>query len=611
MEQKVDMVTFEVVKHAFLSAVFESSTMIEELAYHPVITMGRDRSSGILTLDGRLIGHGLSDCAPHYGTFETAIKLLLEDIPIEQMKPRDMYIFNDPFRGGVHVNDHALVRPIFYKGEIFGFALIILHWADSGGPSAGSFNPRAREHYAEGFHMTPIKLYENDQPIEPLFRTIALNIRAAVERRCDITAHAQGCRLLDRRVVEVLDKYGVETVQAVIEEHFNHQETMVRSLVRELPDGVYKFEDFGDSDVNSPDKHPIGVRCTMTISGDEITFDWSESDPQPLCSWGIPRPGLASGTYLGFMACFPDVFPLNHGVIRAINIISKPGTCVHVLPPTPTTGYCSGAFDKIEHVTIGCLAQALVKVRPQRVYPGAVGLTNVCISGVRPETGREYVYYFANVGGGQAYTFHDGISFSMMRFTPRGKMAPMELEERWFPALFTECKAEQDSGGHGKYRGGLGMARRMKILGDCVITIHGDREKFGPYGLGGGFNGGGATAKVNVGRPDERDIGMTAVGEPLRTGDEIRLVSCGGGGYGDPYERDPNLVLEDVMDGWLSLKAAREIYRVAISVIDEEALQYEIDKDETERLRAELPKKAFPRGLAPQQVHPVGEKIKI
>jgi N-methylhydantoinase B len=606
---RMDLITFEVLRNAFVAACYEASTTIERIAYHPVIGMGRDRSNALLTADGRLVAHGHTDAAAHYASFEASVQELLKDIPIESMKPGDAYLFSDPYRTGSHVNDTRLIRPIFYNDEVIAFACTVIHWPDMGGPMPGTFNPQATSCYAEGIRIPPIRLYKDNQLDEEWWKFIALNIRASVERRGDLTAQFEAGRLIERRILELVERYGKETVLLAFEEQFNYTERLMKAELEALPDGVWEFEDYGDQDVMREGKPPIRVHCKMTKKGTKLTFDWTQSDPQPVGSWGCSRPTLLGANYLGFMICFPRLFPLNNGIIRNLEIISKPGTCVHVLEPAPTTGYCSGAFDKVEAVTIACLAGPLSYVQPWRVYPAAVSLTNLCMGGYNPRTKRYFVQYTYAVGGENARTFKDGKLLIFMRFC-NARTIPQELEERWFPVIYTRYEARPDSCGHGMRRGGFALVRELTVLTDVIMTIHGDREKFPPFGLGGGLNAGGCALIINKGTDKEFNAGMYATGVRLKAGDTIYYTSSGGGGFGDPLERDPQLVLEDVKDELITIEAAREFYGVVIEEIDAEACEYRINEEETRKLREELKKKGFPEGLGPHQVHPLGKKIK-
>jgi N-methylhydantoinase B len=608
-ELKLDLITFEVLRNAFVSACYEGSTNIEQFAYHPVVGMGRDRSNGILTVDGGLVAHGHTDAAAHYGSFEDSLINLFKHIPKEKMKPGDAYMFSDPYEVGSHVNDTHLFKPIFSKDELVAFSCTVVHWPDMGGPLPGTFNPRATSCYAEGLRIPPIKLFANNELNEELFTFWAYNIRGAVERRGDLTAQFGAASLLEKRIQDLCAKYGNDTVKLSFEEQFNYTERLLFRELDEIDDGEWEFDDYGDKDVMAPGEPPIRVHCKLTKKGRNLTFDWSGSDPAPVGSWGGPRGTCLGANYLGFMIGFPHLFPLNHGITRNLNIETKPGTCVHVVFPSPTTGYCSGAFDKVESVTIALMSSMLAKTRPWRVYPGSVSLTNLCTGGYNPRTRKDFVQYTFSVGGENARTFRDGKDLIFMRFA-NAKTIPQELEERWFPILYTRYEAVPDWCGHGKFRGGFPLVREIDILSDGTMTIHGDREIYTPYGIAGGTNGGGGQLIVNPGTDKEQNVGMYATGIEIKKGDHLWFSQSGGGGIGDPRERDPELVIKDVMDGWLSVEAAKEFYGVVIKVGDEEALEYEVDEKATEELRKELKKTPIPEGRQAHQVHPVGKNIK-
>ncbi len=606
---KLDLITFEVLRNAFVSACYEGSTNIEQMAYHPVVGMGRDRSNGILTVDGGLVAHGHTDAAAHYGSFEDSLLNLFKHIPKEKMKPGDAYMFSDPYEVGSHVNDTHLFKPIFSKDKLVAFSCTVVHWPDMGGPLPGTFNPRATSCYAEGLRIPPIKLFKNNELNEELFTFWSYNIRGAVERRGDLAAQFGAARLLEKRIQDLCTKYGNDTVKLAFEEQFNYTERLLFRELDEIDNGEWEFDDYGDKDVMAPGEPPIRVHCKLTKKGRNLTFDWSGSDPAPVGSWGGPRGTCLGANYLGFMIGFPHLFPLNRGITRNLNIVTKPGTCVHVVYPSPTTGYCSGAFDKVESVTIALMSSMLGKTKPWKVYPGSVSLTNLCIGGYNPRTRKDFVQYTFSVGGENARTFRDGKDLIFMRFA-NAKTIPQELEERWFPILYTRYEAVPDWCGHGKFRGGFPLVREIDVLSDGTMTIHGDREIYTPYGIAGGTNGGGGKLIVNPGTDKEQNVGMYGTGIELKKGDHLWFSQSGGGGIGDPRERDPELVVRDVMDGWLSVGAAKKFYGVVIKVGDEEALEYEVDEKATEELRKELKKTPLPEGRQTHQVHPVGKKIK-
>jgi len=608
-ELKMDLITFEVLRNAFVAACYEGSTSIEQFAFHPIVGMGRDRSNGLLTIDGGLVAHGHTDPAAHYGSFEDALINLFKYIPKEEMKPGDAYMFSDPYEVGTHVNDMHLFKPIFYKDELVAFACTVVHWPDMGGPLPGTFNPKATSCYAEGIRVPPIKLYRDNKLDEELYRFLNYNIRQGVERRGDLTSQFGSASLIEQRIQDLCAKYGTDTVKLGFEEQFNYTERLLYRELDEIEDGEWEFDDYGDRDVMAPGEPPIRVYGKLTKKGRRLIFDWTGSDPSPVASWGGPRGTLLGANYLGLMIGFPHLFPLNRGITRNLEIISKPGTCVHVVYPSPTTGYCSGAWDKVESITIALMSQMLAKTAPWRVYAGSVSLTNYCTGGYNPRTRLTFVQYTNAVGGENARTFSDGKDLIWMRFA-NARCIPQELEERWFPILFTGYEAVTDWCGHGKFRGGFPLARGIQILADCTLTIHGDREIYTPYGIAGGTNGGGGKLILNRGTPKERNVGMYATGVELKAGDHVYYSQSGGGGCGDPRERDPQLVLKDVMNEWLTPEAARDVYGVVIKVGDPEALEYWVDEKATQKLREKMKKKPLPEGRKAHEVHPLGKNIK-
>lgn len=604
---RLNPITFEVLRNGFKSMCNEASALIERVSYAPTITEGHDYSVSVLTPDGRLVSHGQRDQAPHMGTFESSVQHLITQV--DEFKPNEAYIFNDPYTGGTHQNDVKIIRPIFHDGELFAFAIALCHWPDVGGPMYGTFNPRATECYAEGLRMPPLRLYEDDRPVKQIWDLVSMNIRVPKERVAEIHAQHKAGALVEKRLLEYVDKFGADAVRDGFEDTMDHSERRFREWVAKLPDGEFEFEDFGDRDLGRPEEPMIRVHCKMTISGDQVTVDWTDCGPAPIASWGFARPALQSAVYDGTMHCFSELAPLNHGVVRAIEIVSKKGTCVDVEEPTPVTGYCSGAYEKVDAVTMACWGQALQKVDARRVHAATVNLQNFCTGGTHPKTGAKFVSYMWLEGGQGARAYADGNSFYMMIFIGGASNQPNETLERWYPMVYTSTEAVVDSCGDGEFRGGYGISRSFLATGDTELVVLGDRERVGPFGLAGGTNGGPNMVVLNPGTGKEENLGMFTTKAELAAGDYLHFGSNGGGGYGLPWERKVEAVLEDVIDELLSVEKAREVYGVAITEIDADALVYEVDEAETERLRAELAKDGRPRGTAPFEVHPGGEEL--
>jgi N-methylhydantoinase B len=602
-----DPITFEVLRNGFRSICNEASALIERVSYAPTITEGHDYSVSILTPDGRLVSHGQRDQAPHMGTFESSVQNLIAEV--ESFAPGDAYIYNDPYTGGTHQNDVKIIRPIFFEGDLIAFAIALCHWPDVGGPMYGTFNPRATECYAEGLRMPPLKLYEEDQPVKPIWNLIAMNIRVPGERVAEMHAQHRAGALVGERLLGYVRKFGLDVVQDGFEDTMDHSERRFREWVARLPDGSYEFEDFGDRDLGREDEPPIRVHCRMTIDGDQATMDWTGCDPAPIASWGFARPALQSATYDGTMHCFPELAPLNHGVVRAIEIVSTPGTCVDVQEPTPVTGYCSGAYEKVDAVTMACWGQALQQVDARRVHAATVNLQNFCTGGTHPKTGSKFVSYMWLEGGQGARAYADGNSFYMMIFIGGASNQPNETLERWYPMVYTSTEAVVDSCGDGEYRGGFGIWRSFRATGDTELVVLGDRERVGPFGLAGGTNGGPNMVILNPGTGAEENLGMFTTKAKLKAGDQLEFGSNGGGGYGLPWERRVEAVVDDVIDELLSIEKARDVYGVVIASFDADTLALEVDEAETARLRSELARAERRHGTGPFEVHPLGEQL--
>lgn len=602
-----DPITFEVLRNGFKSICNEASALIERVSYAPTITEGHDYSVSILTPEGRLISHGQRDQAPHMGTFESSVQNLVKEVP--EFSPNEAYIYNDPYTGGTHQNDVKIIRPIFWEGELFAFAIALCHWPDVGGPMYGTFNPRATECYAEGLRMPPLRLYENDEPVKQIWDLVSMNIRVPKERVAEMHAQHRAGVLVEERLLGYVEKFGEQVMKDAFEDTMDHSERRFREWVSRLPDGEFEFEDWGDRDLGKEDEPPIRVHLKMTIDGDQVTMDWTGCDPAPIASWGFARPALQSATFDGTMHCFPELAPLNHGVVRAINIVSKKGTCVDVEEPTPVTGYCSGAYEKVDAVTMACWGQALQKVDPRRIHAATVNLQNFCTGGTHPKTGAKFVSYMWLEGGQGARAYADGNSFYMMIFIGGASNQPNETLERWYPMVYTSTEAVIDSCGDGEFRGGFGIWRSFRATGDTELVVLGDRERVGPFGLAGGTNGGPNMVVLNPGTKDEEDLGMFTTKAKLKTNDQLEFGSNGGGGFGLPWDRKVESVLDDVIDGLLSIGKARDVYGVAITELDADALVYEVDDAETAKLRKKLAADGRTRGTGPFEVNPLGEDL--
>lgn len=609
---QLNPITFEVLRNALSAMCDEGSEMIARLAYAPTISEGHDHSCALLTAEGRLVSHGDRDQAPHIGSFEPSVRVVREWTE-DKFEPGDVYIFNDPYSGGIHTNDVKLIRPIFHGGKVIAFNSSTGHWPDVGGALPGSFNPRATDCYSEGLRMPPMLLFKGDKLDRTVMTLIEYNMRTGRERIADIYAQHRAGLLIEERLCELYDRHGGETIETLFIDVFDYTEELFRKQVAELPDGEFEFEDFSDMDAMHPDTPRIRVHCRMRISGDKVTFDYTGSDPAPVGPFGFPRASLETAVYDGTLHCFPQLAPLNHGLARSVEILSTPGSCVHIQEPTPASGYASGAYEKVAAVTMACWANAFSTVNPRRMYAAGINLANLCIGGIHPKTGKQFVNYLWNEGGQGARSYKDGNPFQMMIFIGGATNQPVEILERLYPLLYTNCIGIEDSCGDGKFRGGVGIDRSFKVLGALTLTMHGDRAEITPFGFAGGTNGGANILRLRrAANPEiEEDLGMHAVGIRLEPGDHMIYRSNGGGGFGNPLDRDPERVSADVELGWISREKANAVYGVVLRADESAKDRYVIDLNATTVMREQMAKETRVRGYGPGEVHPLGELIQV
>jgi N-methylhydantoinase B len=598
-----DPITMEVLRHGFRAICNESSALLERVAYAPTITEGHDYSGSLLTGDAKLISHGQKDQAAHLGTFESSVRVVKRAFP----DPRrgDVYIFNDPYEGGSHQPDIKVVRPVFHDAELIAYAVSCGHWPDVGGPVPGTFNPRATSSFAEGLRIPPTLLSRNGETIRSTIALLEANVRQPAERMADLYAQVQATKLMETRLLEYAERFGVDTVLAAMAATMERSSDLLRRSIERMPDGTYSFTDYGDMDYMHPDRPRIKVHLDLTIDGNSTIFDFTSSDPAPIGVFGFARPALLAAVCDGTLHCFPDLKPLNHGITSALRIESVPGSCVDVLPPTPVTGYASGAYEKVAAVTMACWAQAFTDVDRRRQHAATINLANLVISGRHPESGGESVAYLWNEGGQGARSYKDGNSFQLMIFIGGATNQPIEVIERIIPIRYLRCEIAANSCGHGRFRGGFGIDRSFETTEDIVLTMHGDRVEVTPFGLAGGRNGGANLLVLNPGTPEERQLGMDTSGLHVPRGTRILYCSNGGGGFGPPHEREVAMVLGDLRSAFIDRATAASVYGV---VLDEAG---DVDDARTRTARERLARERPEMGLGPDEVHPVGASVRL
>ncbi|UGS35570.1 hydantoinase B/oxoprolinase family protein [Capillimicrobium parvum] len=581
-ERRLDPVTFEVLKSAFVSVCNEMALAVEMSAYSTVISEGRDYSATLYDAHGNLVAQGMEDLPSHAGTAAFTVRATIERQGIERMRPGDMFVMNDPFMGGTHLQDVRVVAPIFRQDKLVGFVATTGHWSDVGGMVPGSFYMEASEIYQEGVQIPPVPIVQEGVLNEAVLDLLLHNMRVPGERRGDLHAQIAACRAGARRLVELIDRYGEDTVADAMAQAQDYSEQLFRSEIALIPDGSYSWEDWIDQDPKTGEPQP--VRLTMRIKGDQITYDVTESAPPVHTAINCTYPGLCSAIFMSTKALFPQVM-MNEGLLRAIEIVVPERSIVNAPRPYPVGGMAATALERV----INCILGAWSQAAPERTTAGHYNIINIVFGGRDEETGEEHVAYVWTEGGTGARATKDGVSGVMMFFSASTRNIAVEIQERRAPVSWAGYQFRQDSCGPGEHQGGHGSMRRLHCDADgLVLSAIGDREKFKPWGL---FGGGEAASQHLIRYPavgGEESLGMFFSNQGLKAGDEVAYLSTGGGGYGPPARRDVALVLDDLRNEYISEEFAARHYGVVCDVVDREALDIRVDVEATRARRSEL-----------------------
>jgi len=562
----IDSVTLTVLANAFVNVCREMGVTMMRTAFSPIFNEGLDFSCVLFDRRGNMIGQA-EFCPAQIAASLFIVRWTLEELGVEAFEPGDVVLHNDPYRGGAHIPEHSVIRPVFHQGELFGFVANVGHLAEIGGKAVGSFAADATEVFQEGLRIPPVKIVKRDENDLELWRLIMANHRTPRNTWGDLNAQIGSLRVAERRVLELLDRYGRDFVEQAAEELMDYSERWMRAEIAAIPDGVYEFtermEDDGVVD------EPVTFHVTVTVNGDELVVDWTGTDPQvrgPInATYGV----TAGATYNAIFHLTDMGIPKNSGAYRPIRIIAPPGSAVNVVYPGPSVGGNTETHPKLADMVVAALAPAL----PDRVAAAEGGTAcNFLFGGVHPLTGDYYANYHLEGGGWGAKSYDDGNDAIVVK-NGNCRNTPVEIFETRYPMRVVEYSLIGDSGGPGRMRGGLGTRRILRIEPGAVVTANAlfDRTKpgFGAYGLDGGSKGGPAAILVKRAGDDRFRTFSEVFGTVspskftnilLKEGDEVLIQSPGGGGYGDPQERDPQRLAEDVEQGFVSEAAAREIY---------------------------------------------------
>jgi N-methylhydantoinase B len=572
---RVDPVTLEVMRARLMSIVREMSVTLYRTSYSTIIREVHDFSCVLLDRRSRLVAQ--AEGIPLFnGSMGPVLEGVLRKFSLEDFEPGDVIISNDPYKGGgTHKNDVNIVMPIFHDGQLVLFSASKCHYTDIGGKDPGSWSGDARNTFQEGLMIPPVKLFEGGKRNEAVFDMFFANIRTPEWSRGDLAAQVAAGKTAERRVLEFLDRYGWPTASATIEALMDHGERVARAHIEKIPDGIYRAECFIDSD--GVVDEPVALKLKVTVKGSDITFDFTGSASQRGGACGneawVATVSVCRETVI-FLA--GASLSANEGSYRPIHVIAPEGTIVRPLPPAPVT---TGIGDVGTRV-IELILQALAPVIPDKVIAGTFGCVQVMsIAGTDPRTGKEYVHFSPYAGGWGGRAKNDGNGAMVSLLSGDNYNIPCEVMETKFPLTAERFTLREGSAGAGRHRGGLGMRYDYRMLADGEFLVSMDRDKFPPHGLFNGKAGLANVTVVNPGTSGEKRFAKVA-GYSVKAGTIISHQTAGGGGYGDPLERDPQMVLADVRNEYLSLEVARTDYGVAIDPI-----RWAVDEAETARLR--------------------------
>lgn len=583
-DRTLDPVTFEVLKNSFVTVVDEMAEQILRTC-HSFVIFSRDFSCALHDANGDTIMQGSQDIAVHVGTLHLKAKAVLEDFEGD-IHEGDVFAVNDPYRGGTHFPDFSLIRPVFADGELIALAQANGHWADVGGSVPGSFDVGATDHFGEGIRVPPIRVVDKGTPRDDVIGMIASNSRAPGDIVGDCHAQIEATRVAEQELFRLIDKYGSEDVVAAFGEVQDYVERLTRARIADLPDGEWETADHVDFDPGG-DEGLVTVKVKLTIKGDEILYDLSGSDPA-IKSFLNSGAGVAfSGAIASAKTFLPEI-PLNSGFYRAIKVdVGPEGTIVNAGWPNAVTGSVSGAYEKIMNAGFELWSQLM----PERAMACCFNLEYLLVGGrdARRDDRPFFMWYDWMAGGWGGRNGRDGQDCTSPVFGVGLAVQPFEGQERLTPVLTSQHEIIPDSGGPGKHRGGCGVRKggTLTQVEAAVMSYCCDRARSVTWGIGGGLPSLPHGVWLNRGADDERFLGANFSGVPVKEGDRFERPSAGGGGLGDPLDRDPEAVLEDIADGYVTIERAALDYGVVVEEVDAELAEYRIDADATTTLRDE------------------------
>lgn len=608
-----DPVVQEVISATLSGIVQEMQNALFRTGYSTVIRESQDASCALLDAQGRLAAQHVV-LPLHMGSFPAALAAVLRAYPIAELREGDAFMINHPYEGGVpHAPDMAIITPIFAAtgpipptlrggvgmggnpspphwgegqgrgaGTLVGFAASMAHKSDIGGPVPGSCSGQARETFNEGLHLPAVRYYSAGVHNADLDRIIAANSRASEVVLGDIHGQVGACRLGERRVQEAMRKFGTDTVLGALDRLYARTEAQVRMAIAGWADGEAEAERFVDDDGVDLGK-PVRLHVRVEKRGDGVRFDFTQSNDQTRGPANVRPPLVRAACAFCLTTLVDPHLAINEGLLRVVELETRPGSVVDPRFPAPVNTY-----NPTMHAIADAVFEALSALAPERKTADGCGSRSIFFGGQKPDRSRNYLLYELFGGGAGGKLGMDGASATTVNHT-NGKIAPIEIVESEYPVRLTRFELVRDSGGAGQFRGGLGFTREYELLGDeARFSVRSTKHVIPPSGMDGGEPGRGGRCIAYAGAPDERELPTRYADLPVKHGQRVRLETPGGGGYGDPLQRDPRAVLNDVLDGYVSREAAEELYGVVLKEAEGGRRKLEVDDPLTGAQRATM-----------------------
>jgi len=555
---KIDPVTTEIIRNAFISIANDMNATLIRSAFTPVIYEGKDCSVALIDNEGEVLGQSLG--LPLFlGNLEICVKLIAEEHGWDYFKEGDVFYMNDSYMTGTHLNDSTIIMPIFWRGKRVAFAASRAHWLDVGAKDPGT-PVDSHEIYQEGMRWGPTRLYEGGTPRLDVIDLLRKNSRFGEETVGDMNAQVAAGKTGEKRLQALYDRFGEKTILAARDEIFKQTEFAERAAIKNVKNGVYKSEGYLDNDGLGSD--PLLVKLKLTVKNDQMTVDLTGSSPQARgpVNCGFTQTVAAARVAYKLLIC-SETSP-NGGSFRALDVLAPPGTIFSAELPAP----CGWYFSSLG-LLIDLVVKALAPALPDKVAGAHYGDSMVIsIAGMDPRNDDQfYLMIEPTTGGWGGFKGGDGADSLINNVNGSFKDIPTEIFEAKYPLRMLSYDILPDTGGAGQYRGGNGTSRKYLVESDSDLFLWFERSTTTAWGLLGGEDGSGPNVVVEHPDKKKKEEYLKISGVPLKTGTVITSYTGGGGGYGKAKKRKIDLVKEDVIDGFVTPKCAREKYGVVIS----------------------------------------------